>query len=80
MKTQRKTFELSIEFDSKKDLVQCIKELITELNKNQTNYGRQMQNGCIVQWGITHLEDIDLRIEKINGVKCIVLPSKMNKL
>jgi hypothetical protein len=78
MKTKRKLFDLSVEFESQTDLIKCLEDIVKDLNKNQSNYSRKIINNCLIQWGVTHTEEVDLRVENINGVRCIILPSKIN--
>ena len=79
MKTRRKTLELSIEYDDKNEAIKCIQRVIKDLRLSQTNYGRQLLNGCFINWGVTLNELPSYRVEMINGKQCIVVPSKMNE-
>ena len=78
MKTRTKTLTLSIEFDDKQEAIRCIEKIVKHIQLSRTNYGRELFNGCLYQWGISHNELEKYRVELIDGKECIVIPSKMN--
>tara|TARA_R110002126_G_scaffold93089_2_gene220716 strand:+ start:1430 stop:1639 length:210 start_codon:yes stop_codon:yes gene_type:complete len=69
-----------MEYGDTKEGIKCIENVVKELKKCRTNYGREMINGCMIQWGIYLTNFPDYRIEIKDGETCMIIPSKINKL
>jgi hypothetical protein len=79
MKSTRKNLQLSMEYGDLGEAIRCLENVAKELRKSQTNFGRQIVNGVIIQWGVYNLDFPDHRIEVKEGKTCMIIPSKMNK-
>jgi len=80
MKAKRKVLNISIEYDDRKQVIEAVRKVMNSFKLSTTNFSRETKNGCVTQWSISSDETVDYRVETINGVQCIVIPSKMNEL
>ena len=81
MKPNTKMLNLSIQFHTKEEAINQLNDVIRQLRLARTNYERKLKNGCVLEWGISQMEEpIEYRVELINGKQCFVIPSKMNQL
>ena len=79
MKSTRKNLQLSMEYGDLSEAIRCLEHVTKQLRRSQTNYDRQIMNGCLVQWGVFNVEFPDHRIEVTEGKTCMIIQSKMNQ-
>jgi len=76
MKQKTKRLTIHVEYNDPKDAIKCIHKIIEDLSIR--NFDRQLNNGCLVEWGVELTELPYCHEEIINEKRCIVIPSKMN--
>jgi len=78
MKASKKIVSINIEYYDENDLKQALLHLKSQLIDYNKEYGRQKLNTALVEFGKIKEYDIQQREEKINGVDCLVIESKLN--
>jgi hypothetical protein len=80
MKKSSKMLNISVQFNDTEEACKQIESVLRKLRSSQTNYGRKLTNGCVLEWGVSSMEEPkSYRVEVVNGQKCFIIPSKMNE-
>lgn len=80
MKKSSKMLNISVQYNDTAEAIKQVEKVLRKLRLSQINYGRNLTNGCALEWGVTSMEEPQsYRVEIHNGKQCIVLPSKMNE-
>jgi hypothetical protein len=78
MKSKRKFLQVTVQYDDTNEMIRSVEKMLGEIKMARTNFGRELKNGCLIQWGVS-LSDIEpYRVEEINGKMSIILQSKIN--
>ena len=79
METHKKRLSLSIEFNNKVGLHKTLRYLISQLHDNKTNNEKILMSGNLLNWDVQKTSLPNHRVEEIDGITCMIIPSKMNK-
>ena len=77
-KLDEKVLNISIEYTSRTDLITCVQKILKDMK--YSNFDRRNEHNCIYEWGVSWTKFRDYRVEIINGERCMILSSKMNKV
>lgn len=79
METHKKRLSVSIEFNNKVGLHKTLKYLISQLHDNKTNNEKILTSGNLLDWDVQKTSLPNHRVEEIEGITYMVIPSKINK-
>ena len=71
--------DLSLEYSDLKEMEKALKKVISDIKFNR-EYNRNQSGQAICEWRTLKLPNMDFEIRTINGKRCTVFQSKMNKL
>ena len=76
-----KKLVIEIEFRDKREVILSLEKILSQIKYNTANEGREVKDSYITDWSIQHHvnEEFDYSIQMINGIECMVIPSKMNR-
>ena len=77
-KLDEKVLNINIEYTSKSEMLLCIQAILQDMQNR--NFDRRKKNNCLYEWGVSWTKFRDYRVEVINGERCMILPSKINKI
>lgn len=80
MKAKRKLLTLVVEYTDPHEVKNVLSRVSLAMNAGVSSTDRVITDEVSYEWSVDYLEYTDYREELINGVWCMVIPSKMNKL
>jgi len=76
-----KKLTVEIEFQDIREVIKSLEKILQKIKYRTSNEGRELTGSCLTEWSIQNFtnNEFDHKIEFINGNKCMIIPSKMNR-
>lgn len=78
--TETKALYITMEYTDQAEAVSILESIIKSIKGKTKNHERKLHNGVLFEWGISKPYSFEeYRCEIVNGQRCIVIPSKLNR-
>lgn len=78
--TETKALYITMEYTDQAEAIKILKSIQNDLKSKTRNHNRMLHNGVLFEWGVSKPYSFEAyRVDVINGQRCIVIPSKMNR-
>ena len=75
-----KKLTMTIEYGDRQGLEEALNHFLTKLKSRSTNHEELKVSEAILEWSNVRVDLPNYRIEHFEGMKLMVIPSKMNEL
>lgn len=80
MEAEVKRISMSIEYSNRNDMLKAVKYFLNQIKDNKTNYDRLDVASAFLEWKIEKTKIDNYRVEYVDGIAHMVIPSKMNEV